>query len=46
MIKVILFVIVIALGAMVALIASRPGTFHYERSGLINIPAEKIFPSV
>lgn len=44
MIKVILFVLVIALGAMAALIASRPGTFHFERSGLINAPSEKIFP--
>ena len=41
-------VILIGLGIVVlgfaTFVATRPGTFHYERSGLINASPEKIYP--
>jgi hypothetical protein len=35
---------IIAILVFVAYVYSRKGEFHYERSGLINAPAEKIYP--
>lgn len=34
----------VALVAFLAYVSTRPGHFRYERSGLINAPAERIFP--
>ena len=40
----ILLVIVVALGALLIYAATRPDSFHVERSATINAPPEKIFP--
>jgi uncharacterized protein YndB with AHSA1/START domain len=36
--------IVLALIVFVGYVSTRPGHFHYERSGVINAPAERIYP--
>lgn len=36
----------VGLGLFLSYVGTREGKFHYERSGLINAPAEKIFPYI
>lgn len=38
--------IVGVLAVFLGYVTTREGTFHYERSGVINAPAEKIFPYI
>ncbi|MGE3973933.1 MAG: SRPBCC family protein [Bdellovibrionales bacterium] len=44
MFKKILLALVIVVGAIVIFALTKPNTFHYERSALMNAPAERIFP--
>ncbi|QDK39325.1 SRPBCC family protein [Bdellovibrio sp. NC01] len=44
MIKIVGLVVVALLVIFIVFIATRAPHFHYERSGVINAPAEKIFP--
>ncbi|MBI1822117.1 MAG: SRPBCC family protein [Nitrospirae bacterium] len=44
MLKVFLIALGIVVLAFAAFVASRPGTFRYERSGLINASSEEIYP--
>ena len=44
MVKKVLLVFLIVVVAFLAYVSSRPGDFHYERSGVINAAPEKIYP--
>ena len=44
-VKIIIAVVVILIGFL-GYVSTREGTFYYERSGIINAPADRIFPYI